>query len=300
MNSISVTAPAKINMGLEILGLRNDGFHEIRSVIATISLFDTLTFASNAGPSDQIAIGGVDQDIPREQNLVLLALKALRESGARIPPQHITLTKRIPVASGLGGASSDAAATLRHFAFQLDVPQVEISRIAATLGSDVPFFLGAPFAIARGRGDQLTALPPPNIARWVVTVTPDISVSTKTATMYREINRGRWTSGERVEQFAASFPTPPRHLPPNTFARVLFSRFPKTADNRDKLLRAGFPFVAVTGAGPTLFTICESELDAIDFSQRATAVLPSGIVHASQVGAAPISSEVKIDRQVGL
>ena len=107
----TIHAPAKINLGLAILGRHDDGYHEIRSVLATISLRDTIGFESSPGPADDLRIRSRHGLIASEPNLVISALTALRNAGIPVPPQVIHLDKRIPVAAGLGGASSNAAAT---------------------------------------------------------------------------------------------------------------------------------------------------------------------------------------------
>ncbi len=106
-------APAKINLGLEILGRRADGYHEVRTVLCAISLADRLTF--EGASRDEIIIRGSSDDVPGDDNLVLRAIRAMRERGVDIPPQMVAVEKSIPAAAGLGGASSDAAATLRAY-----------------------------------------------------------------------------------------------------------------------------------------------------------------------------------------
>lgn len=299
MTPSTIHAPAKLNLGLEILGKRDDGFHEIRSVLATTSLCDTLTFSPATGPKDHLVIHGTNREaeILHDQNLVLSALQALRQKSVSIPPQHIDLTKRIPIAAGLGGASTDAAATLRFFASHQSIAEDDLSRIASSLGSDVPFFLGSPFAIVRGRGDEVFGLPAPHVAKWAVTVTPDVSIPAKTATMYKAVDPGFWSSGHHIEQFAASFPNPSDQLPSNAFAQALFARFPTISATRDALIDAGFPFVAVSGAGPTLFTLCDSKDAANEYAHRASQALPSGDIHVSRLGAALTLSTDLSDRR---
>ncbi len=287
MSGTIVEAPAKINLGLEILGRRDDGYHEIRSVLATISLRDTLTFESSPGPRDDLRIDACGDTSISGTNLILSALEALRAFGADIPPQAIRLQKRIPVASGLGGASSDAAAVLKHFGSERSVPVSDLFRIGATLGSDVPFFLGAPFAMARGRGDVLSELPSPVTGKWVVTVTPDLLIPTKTATMYAAVERDLWSPGDDVERFAASFPDPPNDAPANAFANALFHKYPHAAAMRDRLLALGFPAIMVSGAGPTMFALCVSEAEAARLARLAATELPSTLVHTSRLGFEP-------------
>ena len=169
----STTAPAKINLVLEVAGRRPDGFHELRSVFAPLALADTLTvgFArsrpaadgSTVRSADRLAITGAP-GLPVEENLVLRAAALLRARTARpLPPLAFRLRKRIPVAAGLGGGSSDALAALdlAASAWGLRLGERSRRRLAALLGSDVPFFALGGWALAGGRGERLRRLPPP-------------------------------------------------------------------------------------------------------------------------------------------
>jgi 4-diphosphocytidyl-2-C-methyl-D-erythritol kinase len=276
--SIAALAPAKINLGLEILGRREDGYHEVRTVLCAISLADRLTFTE--ADTDEIAISGAGPDVPTGDNLALRALRALRERGAAIPPQRLTIEKRIPAAAGLGGASSDAAATIRTFAALLRAAGGDAHTVAASLGSDVPFFLGGPIALASGRGDLLTPLPDPAPA-WVVLVTPDLDIPDKTRTMYRAVEPAWWSDGRRVDAIARRLPAVPTEAPFNVFERALMARFPACGVARDQLLAAAAPFAALTGAGPTFYTIVERESHA-----RAIAAAVTGgmTVHVARLG----------------
>jgi 4-diphosphocytidyl-2-C-methyl-D-erythritol kinase len=254
-------APAKINLGLEILGRRGDGYHEVRTILCAISLADRLAFEPAPGSGDELVLRGTPVDGRPENNLVLRALRAMRDQGATIPPQHVIIDKLIPTAAGLGGASSDAAATLRAFASELADAGADPVAIAASLGSDVPFFLGGPVALASGRGETLTALPAP-AGVWVVLVTPDLAIPDKTRTMYGAVDPAWWSEGSEVGRIAASLPRLPTAAPFNVFTRVLLTRFPETATVRDRLLAAGAPFAALTGAGPTFYTLVDNRADA--------------------------------------
>ncbi len=289
MSKSSIDAPAKVNLGLEVLGRRADGFHEIRSVLAMISLRDTLAFDEGGSSEDVVHIHSEVGEIPSGPNLVCSALGALREAGIEIPPQIVSIQKRIPIAAGLGGASSDAAATLRHFGARASAPKTQLMSMAASLGSDVPFFLGHPFALVSGRGEILTALPQPSNGNWVVTVTPHLRIPAKTATMYATIKSAWWSSGDRVESFAAGFPCLSEDVPANIFSGALFSLFPELADTRDVLTNIGFTAVHVTGAGPTMYGVCGSRSEAGELARCVRVHVPTACVRASQLGYAPIA-----------
>lgn len=259
-------APAKINLGLEILGRREDSYHEVRTVLCAISLADRLTFEDAS--RDEIVIHGPSEDVPGDDNLVLLAIRAMRERGVEISPQLVTIEKAIPAAAGLGGASSDAAATLRAFTPELSDAGIDPLPLAAALGSDVPFFLNGPAALASGRGEVLAPLPTPNAA-WVVLVTPRIAIPDKTRSMYAAVDTAWWSDGSQVNAIARRLPVLPDNAPPNVFERALLTRYPETVAVRERLLAAGAPFAALTGAGPTFYTLVHAEDDAREIADRA-------------------------------
>lgn len=259
-------APAKINLGLEILGRREDGYHEVRTALCAISLADRLTFEDAS--RDEIIIHGPSDDVPGDDNLVLRAIRAMRERGVEIPPQMVTIEKATPAAAGLGGASSDAAATLRAFSPELSVAGIDLMPLAAMLGSDVPFFLNGPAVLASGRGEILAPLPAPN-ANWVVLVTPRIAIPDKTRTMYAAVDSAWWSDGSLVDAIARDLPALPATAPFNVFERALLTQFPETVSVRERLLAAGAPFAALTGAGPTFYTLVPDDSAAWEIADRA-------------------------------
>lgn len=154
MPSLTADAPAKLNLTLRVLRRRDDGYHELDSIVARIVLADTLT----ATPRDdaRLTLSCSDPDLPTDgRNLVLKAADALRKHASTSRGAHLDLVKRIPPGAGLGGGSSDAAATLRLLdqLWGLGRSAQDLSLLAATVGSDVPLFLAAPVARLRGRGD---------------------------------------------------------------------------------------------------------------------------------------------------
>ncbi len=163
-----VAAPAKINLALEVVGRRPDGFHELRSVFAALGLADDLRVSVRSMgrmpvPRDRLTVTGAP-DVPAADNLVLRAALRLRsEAGRSLPPLDFRLRKRIPAAAGLGGGSSDALAALdlAAAAWGLRLSRRRRLELAVTLGSDVPFFALGGWALARGRGERLVRLPPP-------------------------------------------------------------------------------------------------------------------------------------------
>jgi 4-diphosphocytidyl-2-C-methyl-D-erythritol kinase len=175
-----VWAPAKVNLFLEVLGRRDDGYHEIETLMTAIGLYDTLYFdadltglirfrASWAGGErgrrkleHDEAPGATGGELPQgPANLVVRAAELLRERAAINAGAHMRLVKRIPMEAGLGGGSSDAAAALvaANIGWDLNWPRAKLAQLAAELGSDVPFFLGSGTAVCRGRGERVSALP---------------------------------------------------------------------------------------------------------------------------------------------
>ena len=198
-----VFAPAKLNLYLEVLGRREDGFHEVETLMAPIRLYDRLQWRSSEAnnevgftlvydPStspDLRAAAPID-----EKNLVSRAIELLARSAGIEPTGHITLTKRIPVQSGLGGGSSDAAAALvlANAAWRLNYSRARLTAIAAELGSDAPFFLAGQSAICRGRGERIESIKSlPKLD--VVLVAPPAGLSTATMFNALDAQKPAWT-----------------------------------------------------------------------------------------------------------
>jgi len=178
MTSISIAAPAKINISLRILGKRSDGFHELETLMAPLSLADELEIAHRGGSAIHLTCS--DPDLPTDaENLCVRAAEAFRLASGLDHGIAISLMKKIPHGAGLGGGSSDAAAVLRGLNELFDEPLVieELYRIAETLGSDVPFFLGDGPAWCRGRG-ELMDLAPELPERRVLLIKPPFPVET--------------------------------------------------------------------------------------------------------------------------
>jgi 4-diphosphocytidyl-2-C-methyl-D-erythritol kinase len=173
--SVVVEAPAKINLTLEVLGRRADGFHDLASIFATIDLCDRVRVTRSRSLDVRVSPGVGARP---EDELATRAVHAFADATEREPRAHVRVRKRIPVAAGLGGGSSDAAAVLRGLS-RLWRVDAELNAIAARVGSDVPFFAsGAAFALVTGRGERVEPLPAPAIALWIVLVRVNVRVST--------------------------------------------------------------------------------------------------------------------------
>jgi 4-diphosphocytidyl-2-C-methyl-D-erythritol kinase len=253
---ISLHAYAKINLTLEVLGKRPDGYHEVASVLQTISLSDTLTFE----PGKTLDFHCDVPTIQTPDNLVLKAARLLQETSRYKKGAVIHLSKRIPLAAGLGSGATDAAATLvgLNRLWELHLPLERLVKLASELGSDVAFFLHGGTALAKGRGEDITPLPPAT-EFWLVLLKPPIEpLPDKTAQLYSRLNRSHYTSAQHTEKLLI-------HLNHggnvddsfmfNVFERVAFDFFPALSDFSSSLVKAGARSVHLSGSGPTLFSL---------------------------------------------
>ena len=179
-DGLLVRAPAKINLSLLIAGKREDGFHEIETVMAKIDLYDELLFKTGTKEGIELVCGGRYFSPEGRKNLVYRACEMLLSEAGISPAVRVTLTKNIPAGAGLGGGSSDAAAALSGLnrLLGLGVAGADIVDMAGRLGSDVPFFLSGPLAFCAGRGERIREIVTEFPFRAVL-ILPDVSVSTK-------------------------------------------------------------------------------------------------------------------------
>ncbi len=266
---ITVTAPAKLNLTLEVLAKRADGYHEIRSVIQTISLCDRLSFQLGK----KIEYKSDSPDWIAEKSLVSKATRLLQETTGCAKGAIITVEKRVPLVGGLGGDSSDAAATLRglNHVWQLALSWPRLLELARQLGSDVAFFLDGGTALVEGRGEVVTPLP--TLRRiWVVLVIPAIPpLPEKTKQLYESLNASHYTDGGITRRLVSDI-TRGRELDPdllfNTFENVAFTRFSKLSVYREHMVKVGAPHVHLAGSGPTLFTLLKDKVQAEELYLR--------------------------------
>jgi 4-diphosphocytidyl-2-C-methyl-D-erythritol kinase len=266
---LTLKAPAKLNLTLEVLGERTDGFHEVRTVLQSIDLCDTLTF--RAGPDISFKCDMLDWSAGK--SLVSRAVSTLREDAGCSGGACIEIEKRIPLMSGLGGDSADAAAVLRGLneLWGLSLPEEKLLEMAAPLGSDVPFSLRGGTALAGGRGEIITPLPPLK-KMWVVLVVPDIPVVPgKTGRLYAALKKSHLTDGAITGKLAETLHKGNQVVPSllfNTFENVAFDCFPGLEVYKEHLVKLGVPYVRLAGAGPALFTMFDDKSDAGDLYTR--------------------------------
>ena len=252
---MKVRAYAKVNLALEVLGRRDDGFHEVRTVLQTVELWDDLEFA----PADGVSVECEGLDVQPEDELSYRAALLLRQAARTRRGVAVTLRKGIPVAAGLGGGSADAAATLQALRrlWGVDVPDDALRGLAARLGSDVPFFLEGGTALAAGRGDAITPLPPMP-ATWLVLLPASADMPAKTAALYAWLRPEYYGDGGSVDVLAdalrAGAPVREASMV-NTFEHIADQVYPGHAERRRALASAVGGRAHLSGAGPSLFAV---------------------------------------------
>ena len=258
---LTVYAPAKINLVLEVLGKHND-YHRISSIVQSIDLCDVLNFQ----PDKEIGFECDEPSLKRD-NLVTRAATLLKESAKYSLGARIKLRKHIPWGVGLGGGSSDAAATLLALneLWGLGLPLSELVHLASKLGSDVPFFIHKGTALVGGKGEKVTPLPSLPSACFVLLVPPLPKISDKTKQMYNNLGAAYFTEGQFVQAALSSLrqgKAIDHGLMFNVFEKVTFDFFPGLDKYRKTLEEAGAPGIYLAGSGPCLFTFFADERKA--------------------------------------
>lgn len=242
--------PAKINLGLNVLRKRPDGFHDIETVFYPIPLKDALEIVPSAGTVNSFNAYGLDIPGDPAENLCLKAVELIRDE-FQTPPVDIFLYKAIPTGAGLGGGSSDAAATLNilNNLFALHLSDFELKKFAAKLGSDCSFFVRLVPAFASGRGEVLCEIQLNLNAYSLVLVLPGIHVPTAAA--YRAITPKvpEW----RLDKLADLPLQDWKNLVVNDFEESVFKQFPVLAEIRQKLYDAGAIYASMSGSGSSVY-----------------------------------------------
>jgi 4-diphosphocytidyl-2-C-methyl-D-erythritol kinase len=266
---LTATAPAKLNLTLEVLNKRPDGFHEIRSVVQTVSFGDKIKI----GPGPRLEIKCNRPDWSATKSLVSKAVSLLRDSAGVSQGATIEIEKRIPMSGGLGGDSSDAAAVLRGLNMQwnLKLSLRDLIAYAAQLGADVPLFLYGGTLEIEGKGEKIRPLRPmPHMT--AVLLSPAIpGVENKTRQMYAQLTVRNYTPGRITADFVNMLEgkaTKPGIGLYNVFDEPALKFFKGLKEIKEKFIAAGAEDVHVAGAGPTLYTLTRDDLKADDIQQR--------------------------------
>lgn len=284
MQYLEVIAPAKINLILSVLDRRPDGYHNIWSLMQMLDLHDSIQLSCDITADARKAVGGHSQPLPitiecsdarlpcNEENLVYRAARAVMEKAGVQPTLHIRIIKRIPIAAGLGGGSSDAVATIQAMNRMLHLGwgSAECAQLGAGIGSDVPFFFHGPTSIVRGEGSDVCPVTV-TTSPWVVLVKPSFDISTAWA--YEQLDKWRavqgesrcFTEDEAVQTFL-QLPRSTEDLYPycwNAFQQIMEERFPVLGIIRQEHYDQGANLAMLSGSGSTVFGLYPSEESAI-------------------------------------
>ncbi|MDY7045105.1 4-(cytidine 5'-diphospho)-2-C-methyl-D-erythritol kinase [Virgibacillus sp. M23] len=256
-------APAKINLSLDVLSKRDDGYHNVEMIMTSIDLSDRIElFELN---QDRIEISLESRFVPSdERNLAYKAADAIKRKYGIRRGVHIKIEKSIPVSAGLGGGSTDAAAVLRGLnrLWSLHIPMDELANLGATLGTDVPFCVYGKTALASGRGEVINALPAPPPC-WVILAKPDIGVSSRTIFQRIIVDElaHQQTQGVIQALRANDFELLCRSTG-NNLEAITVQLYPEVQRIKDAMRQAGALGVLMSGSGPTVYGLVEQESKA--------------------------------------
>ena len=270
MREIRIPAFAKVNLRLDVLGKRADGYHEVRNILQTVTLHDTLRFRSARGSGIELRIEGNPQlsEEAVEKNLVYRAVDALRRELRIRPGVEILLQKKVPAGRGLGGGSGDAAAALLGY-LQLTRKKLQPMRlleIASSLGADVPFFLLGGRALGVGKGDEIYPLPDVPKKTLLIVSPKDIHVPTPDA--YRWLHAPELASltksaaNHKLFEFCALCWSALGGPLSNDFENAVFRRHPRLNQIRRVLLQGGASEALLAGSGSAVFGVFPSPAKA--------------------------------------
>ena len=259
-DQLRIQAPAKINLFLKVLGRREDGFHDIYSLVQMIDLYDDLSF-TRIGQGIELTVAGAD--LPADERNLVWRAADLMQRRTDCGGVRIELNKRIPIEAGLGGGSSDAAATLLAIndLYGLQLQRQQLSDWAAELGSDVPFFLSSGQAVISGRGEVVTEVTLPTDYQ-VMIIVPNFSISTAWAYEQLRIPLTRRTAppsfepGPRGQELVRQL----LHIG-NDFEGIVTAKYPEVRVLLKGLRQAGAGYVALTGSGSAVFGVFADDPD---------------------------------------
>lgn len=258
-------APAKINLGLDVLYKREDGYHELEMIMTSIDLSDRLIFRPLI--EDKIVIETNSGFLPTDRkNNIFQAFEVMKQAYSFNGGVHVSLQKNIPVAAGLGGGSSDAAATFRGInqLFNLNATVDELAQLSIPIGTDIPFCLEGKTAFVSGLGEVVTPLSTPLPHCWIVLVKPNISVSTPrvfSKIKVEELPHPDIASLKKAieanDYFAMS-----QHLG-NSLEAYTASKFPVVQNIKEKMIQFGADAAVMSGSGPTVLALCKNHSRAL-------------------------------------
>ena len=251
-------SPAKINIGLQILNKRTDGYHNIQSVMHPVGLCDILEINTlpSANQTFLFSQSGIRFDGDQQENLCLQALELYRKE-TQLPPVQMHLHKQIPVGAGLGGGSSNASTTLLGLNALADKPLTlkQLAAVAEILGSDCPFFLDPRTMMMEGRGEILTPLFLSMEEIYLVLIFPEIHVSTQDA--YAGVNPV--IPPQQLKELIKEPLSRWEELIENDFEKSVFNRYPRLGSLKQELYSSGATFASLSGSGSSLYGIFKEQ-----------------------------------------
>ncbi len=254
-------AYAKVNLGLDVLGRRADGYHEVKMIMQTVGICDDLTFEKSAEPGVYLEIGGAG--LPADgDNLICRAAALMTETEGITEGVRITLQKRIPIAAGMAGGSADAAATLRGLnqLFDLGYSARKLRELGVRLGADVPYCIEGGTMLAEGIGEILTPLSSPPACHLVV-AKPDIDVST--AFVYRNLKAESLSFHPDIDGMAQALARGDlkgiTDRMGNVLETVTEKAYPVVSELKAQMRESGAENALMSGSGPTVFAVCKEK-----------------------------------------
>ena len=272
MSEVRIPALAKVNLRLEVLGKRPDGFHELRTIFQSISLQDELRLQSTRKSGIELRVRGnaALSNEPVEKNLVYRAVDALRQEFRQRDGIAIELRKAIPAGRGLGGGSSDAASALIGYLrlVKKQLPRERLFELAATLGADVPFFLEGGRALGIGKGDEIYPLP--DLAKLHLLVVSPNAIHVPTPDAYRWLNAPKLNAAQltnsagnpKLHRFCALSWSPQGSPLLNDFEDAVFQQHPRLAELKRDLLQNGATEALLAGSGSAVIGVFPSPAKA--------------------------------------
>ena len=262
--NIKTKACCKINIGLNIVSKREDGYHNLETIFYPVPLYDEITISE--ADTDRISLEGHKLVGNPNDNLVLKVVRLLRENGYNIPPVHISLRKNIPSGAGLGGGSSDAATVMkelnRHLSLGLTIQKME--EIIALLGADCPFFIQCKPVYAEGIGDIFSPVKI-NLTGWhLVLVKPEDYVSTKEAYSLINAKPSNYSITEEVKKPVELW----NKTICNDFEKSVFPHHPTIEKIRNRLYQMGASYACMSGSGSTVFGLFKQQVNLTELDKE--------------------------------
>ena len=248
----------KINLGLNIVERRPDGYHNIETIFYPVPLFDELTIGEGKG-EDSLTLEGNPLEGEVQDNLVLRAVRLLREEGFSVPPLNIDLKKVIPSGAGLGGGSSDAACMIKTVSQLYDLPlsEEQMKVLVTKLGADCAFFINPKPLFAEGIGDLFTSISL-NLNGWyLMLVKPKVHVSTREAYAGVRPHKPSYSLLETAKSPVGKWP----EMMVNDFEENIFFKYPLLREIKDELYRQGAAYASMSGSGSTIYGLFRSRPD---------------------------------------